>query len=255
MIKFDLKKVMKQKGINISQLNEMTGISRNSLSLLINGKSQGVQFETIEKITRALNIEVAELFKRSFNELKIELGSLYNITQSHKYQQGNVHPETKEFTPTGAEEEQTYTFIGIGSKYIIDGNELEETIPYNFSVEFNTEDLLYLNIVLKDSDFKNDFIYLLDNVNNFNNLFTTYIALTILEHLKGNKLKKIKNNFNIINKTIKVTNDLSEKAIYLQLNDDLTVNHEHLNSEIKKTNDKTLYEITFDDGIHFKYQK
>ena len=97
MIKFNLKKVMKQKNLNISQLNEMTGISRNSLSLLINGKSQGVQFETIEKITRALNIGIEELFEKSFNDIKIVFGNLYNITknQMHTYQEGRLNAESK----------------------------------------------------------------------------------------------------------------------------------------------------------------
>lgn len=256
MIKFNLKKVMKQKNLNISQLNEMTGISRNSLSLLINGKSQGVQFETIEKITRALNIEIDALFEKSFNELKIVFENLYNITQKHEYQTGNVDPETKEFTPIeGTKEEYSHTFIGIGSKYMIDGSELEETIPYNFSLEFNTDNILHLNVSLKNSDFKNDFIYLLDNVKNFQNLLLTYITLKILENLKQSKLEKIKNNFKITNKKIIVTYDLSDNSIQLPLDDDLTINYEHLNYEIKKTNDKSLYKVTFDDGIYFKYQK
>ncbi|MBB2508438.1 MULTISPECIES: helix-turn-helix domain-containing protein [Staphylococcus] len=256
MIKFNLKKVMKQKNLNISQLNEMTGISRNSLSLLINGKSQGIQFETMEKITRALNIEVEELFERSFNELKIEFGNLYNINQKHEYQTGNVDPETKEFIPIEEKkEEHNYTFIGIGSKYMIDGNELEEAIPYNFSLEFNTDNVLHLNILLKNSDFINDFIYLLDNVKNFQNLLMTYITLKILENLKQSKLKTIKNNFKITNKTIEVSYDLSESSIKLPLNDDLTISYEHLNYEVKKTNDKSLYKVIFDDGIYFKYQK
>src|SRR5699024_12093885 len=105
------------------------------------------------------------------------------------------------------------TFIGIGSKYMIDGNELEEAIPYNFSLEFNTDDVLHLNILLKNSDFINDFIYLLDNVKNFQNLLMTYITLKILENLKQSKLKKIKNNFKIKNKKKEITYNLREKCI------------------------------------------
>lgn len=258
MIKFNLKKVMKQKNLNISQLNEMTGISRNSLSLLINGKSQGVQFETIEKITRALNIGIEELFEKSFNDIKIVFGNLYNITknQMHTYQEGRVNAESKEFIPFGEEKkvESSYTFLGIGLEYIIDDTELEETIPFNFSLEFNTDNVLHLNILFENSNFKNDFIYLLDNVKNFENLVLTYITLKVLENLKQSVLKKIKNNFKIDNKKINVTYDLSENSILLPLNDALTVDYEVLTHEIKKTNDKSLYTVTYDNGIYFEYK-
>lgn len=258
MIKFNLKKVMKQKKLNISQLNEMTGISRNSLSLLINGKSQGVQFETIEKITRALNIGIEELFEKSFNDIKIVFGNLYNITknQMHTYQEGRVNAESKEFIPFGEEKkvESSYTFVGIGLEYIIDDTELEETIPFNFSLEFNTDNVLHLNILFENSNFKNDFIYLLDNVKNFENLVLTYITLKVLENLKQSVLKKIKNNFKIDNKKINVTYDLSENSILLPLNDALTVDYEVLTHEIKKTNDKSLYTVTYDNGIYFEYK-
>ncbi|TBW77746.1 XRE family transcriptional regulator [Staphylococcus capitis] len=258
MIKFNLKKVMKQKNLNISQLNEMTGISRNSLSLLINGKSQGVQFETIEKITRALNIGIEELFEKSFNDIKIVFGNLYNITknQMHTYQEGRVNAESKEFIPFGEEKkvESSYTFVGIGLEYIIDDTELEETIPFNFSLEFNTDNVLHLNILFENSNFKNDFIYLLDNVKNFENLVLTYITLKVLENLKQSVLKKIKNNFKIDNKKINVTYDLSENSILLPLNDALTVDYEVLTHEIKKTNDKSLYTVTYDNGIYFEYK-
>ncbi|EJE05089.1 helix-turn-helix transcriptional regulator [Staphylococcus epidermidis] len=258
MIKFNLKKVMKQKNLNISQLNEMTGISRNSLSLLINGKSQGVQFETIEKITRALNIGIEELFEKSFNEIKITFSKLYNITKNHehKYKEGKVNDETNEFIPFGEEtkEEYSYTYVGIRLKYIIDGSELEEYIPYKFCLEFNTNSILHLHILFDDSDFRNDFIYLLDNVKNFQNLILTYITLKILENLKQSVLENIKNNFKIDNKIINVTYDLNENSIQLPLDNDLTINYDILNHEIKKTNDKSLYTVTFDNGIYFKYQ-
>ncbi|WP_210126479.1 MULTISPECIES: helix-turn-helix transcriptional regulator [unclassified Staphylococcus] len=254
MIKFNLKKVMKQKNLNISQLNEMTGISRNSLSLLINGKSQGVQFETIEKITRALNIEVEELFEKSFNELKIETNHLYTKVQTSKYQEGEFDPITKEFIPTGIETDgERNAFSVIGSKYIIDGNELEGVIPYNFYLEFNEVISLNLNINFKSSEFKNDTSYLIDNLYNFSNLLVTYIAYSILDNMKETILKKITKSFNIKNKNINVTNDITDETINIPLNDTLTINFDYLNSEIKETNEKSQYEITFSDGIFLQF--
>ncbi|RIO55276.1 hypothetical protein BUZ50_07450, partial [Staphylococcus hominis] len=91
-------------------------------------------------------------------------------------------------------------------------------------------------------------------VKNFEKLVLTYITLKVLENLKQSVLKKIKNNFKIDNKKISVTYDLSENAILLPLNDDLTVDYELLTHEIKKTNDKSLYTVTYDNGIYFEYK-
>ena len=121
-------------------------------------------------------------------------------------------------------------------------------------MEFNTNSILHLHILFDDSDFRNDFIYLLDNVKNFQNLILTYITLKILENLKQSVLENIKNNFKIDNKIINVTYDLNENSIQLPLDNDLTINYDILNHEIKKTNDKSLYTVTFDNGIYFKYQ-
>lgn len=61
MIKFNLKKMMKEKKITLKELSSKTGLSINTLSLLSTGKSKGIQFETLEKIIRALDCKVKDL--------------------------------------------------------------------------------------------------------------------------------------------------------------------------------------------------
>lgn len=61
MIKFDLKKMMKQNKLTLKELSKKTNLSVNTLSLLSTGKSKGVQFDTLEKIINALNCEVSDL--------------------------------------------------------------------------------------------------------------------------------------------------------------------------------------------------
>lgn len=60
---FRLKTVLKEKKMTIGRLSKLTGISRNSLSLLIHGKSQGIQFNTLYKIAEQLNVPIGELFE------------------------------------------------------------------------------------------------------------------------------------------------------------------------------------------------
>lgn len=257
MIKFNLKKVMKQKNLNISQLNEMTGISRNSLSLLINGKSQGIQFETIEKITRALNIEIEDLFERSFNELKIEVNGIYNVKKTTEHIYNVVDWKTNEVIDPSKEEKDAhiYNYIGIKCKYVIDGSELEEVIPYNLSLEFNSNIKMHLNISLKNTELKNDFIFLFDNVYNSFNLFLTYITACILDNRQNKELKKIKNHFDVSSEIIEITNDLNTEILHFPLQENLTINFDYLKSEIEKSNQKSKYEIRFDDAILLKYLK
>ncbi|MCD3218541.1 helix-turn-helix transcriptional regulator [Mammaliicoccus sciuri] len=256
MIKFKLKEIMEKRFLKISDLHKSTGISRNSLSLLINGKSQGIQFDTLEKITRALNIEIEELFEKSFNEVKIEIDRLVNVSVKETYQTGTWDKETKKFQPTSdVEDGNTQEFIAIATRFIIDGTEIEGTIPFNFYIEFNTENSLKLNVKLKEGAFKNDLIYLFDNIYNFQSLFITYLTLKILYHMRTVKLPDISNDFQSINKSLMVTNDLNSNVIKFSLNDELILDPEYLKSEIKESNEKSNYETTFDKGIFIKYKK
>lgn len=253
MIKFNLKNIMKQKNVNISQLNEKTGISRNSLSLLINGKSQGIQFETIDRITRALNIEVEELFERSFNELKIELSGLFHVENSITYSYLEGEDQNEKLRSNEIQEyDNSYNYIALGCKYIVDGNESEALIPYNFCLEFNSNIKFRLDIQFKNSELKNDFIYLFDNVYSSSDLLIKYIARFILEKLKNNHLEKIKNNFDTDNIFIEITDDINHRILRLPLDETLSLSRDYLESGLEELNKKSVYKITFDNALIFE---
>lgn len=73
MIKFNLKKVMKEKKITLKELSANTGLSINTLSLLSTGKSKGIQFDTLEKLIQSLKCNVKDLIvlDDGFKELKL----------------------------------------------------------------------------------------------------------------------------------------------------------------------------------------
>ncbi|PTE33829.1 transcriptional regulator [Mammaliicoccus fleurettii] len=73
MIKFNLKKIMKDKKVTLKELSSKTGLSINTLSLLSTGKSKGIQFETLEKIVSTLNCKIEELLilDDGYNTLEI----------------------------------------------------------------------------------------------------------------------------------------------------------------------------------------
>ncbi|MGY3750992.1 helix-turn-helix domain-containing protein [Vagococcus acidifermentans] len=62
MIKIKLREILDNKRITITQLHDLTGISRSTLTLLANNESKGIQFETLDSLCIALEVTPAELF-------------------------------------------------------------------------------------------------------------------------------------------------------------------------------------------------
>lgn len=61
MAKIILKEYLSQKGIKISWLSEKSGIARPALSNLINNKTDGIKFDTIENICEVLDCEIEDI--------------------------------------------------------------------------------------------------------------------------------------------------------------------------------------------------
>lgn len=56
-----IKEILKSRGLNISQLASMVGLTQSNMSLILNGKSNP-QLNTLERIANALEIPIQELF-------------------------------------------------------------------------------------------------------------------------------------------------------------------------------------------------
>ncbi|WP_100408428.1 helix-turn-helix domain-containing protein [Bacillus solitudinis] len=67
-MKFVLKKVMKEKGMTSIKLAELTGMHKNGIYKLANNKTEGIQFQTLGKLTKALDCRVEDLFEYMDNE-------------------------------------------------------------------------------------------------------------------------------------------------------------------------------------------
>ncbi|MGY3766792.1 helix-turn-helix domain-containing protein [Vagococcus vulneris] len=79
MINFNLKHYLKIQKMSLTELAEKTGISRTSLSQLSNGKTQGIQFETLENISLALDIAPGKFFELEIipPEFKLDFVATY----------------------------------------------------------------------------------------------------------------------------------------------------------------------------------
>lgn len=63
IVAMNLKEIMNIKRVGISELSTMTKISRNTITNLRSGRTKMIQFQTIEKISKALNIDSYQLFE------------------------------------------------------------------------------------------------------------------------------------------------------------------------------------------------
>lgn len=64
MIKLNLDSYMNKNGLSIQDVAEKTGLSRNTISQLYNNSGKGIQFETLDRLTSALNIGIYDLFEK-----------------------------------------------------------------------------------------------------------------------------------------------------------------------------------------------
>ena len=65
MLYFKLDKIMDDRGLNINKVSSETKISRPSLTAIYNNESRGVQFDTLEKLMKYLNVHLNDLIEET----------------------------------------------------------------------------------------------------------------------------------------------------------------------------------------------
>lgn len=73
MIKCNLPVLLAERGLKITKVSNDTGISRTTLTSLNTDSSQGIQFDTLNKLCNYLKITPGELFLYIPYEIKIEV--------------------------------------------------------------------------------------------------------------------------------------------------------------------------------------
>ncbi|MBG9456743.1 Cro/Cl family transcriptional regulator [Lysinibacillus sphaericus] len=63
MIKVHLSRLLGEKRMKISELAKETGLHRNGLSRLYNEETDGIKFDTLEKVCKALNCDISDLIE------------------------------------------------------------------------------------------------------------------------------------------------------------------------------------------------
>ena len=63
MIKFNLDDILQQQGKTVYWLSKQTGISQNSLGKIAKNETTGINFDTLEKICLALDVDISDILK------------------------------------------------------------------------------------------------------------------------------------------------------------------------------------------------
>jgi putative transcriptional regulator len=63
MIKIHLSRIMGEKRINIADLSRLTGLHRNGITKLYNEETDGVKFDTLNRICEALDCEIQDIIE------------------------------------------------------------------------------------------------------------------------------------------------------------------------------------------------
>ncbi|ATD31324.1 helix-turn-helix domain-containing protein [Macrococcoides bohemicum] len=128
MIKVNLKKILKEKNMTLTDLHNITGITQNALSLFANNKSNGIQYSTLEKIISTLDIEISELLQPINEVATIQIDML----------------DIKRYSEYSNEE-----FVSVDIHFLDkESNKIIDKIIFKFGIKpiYNNENLDYLLI-------------------------------------------------------------------------------------------------------------
>lgn len=80
MIKIKLKEIMRHKGLSITEVSNDTGISRSTLTPLVNNPEtvKGMKFETIDKLCSYFDIDLQDLLEFTHEELKNKVTNVWS---------------------------------------------------------------------------------------------------------------------------------------------------------------------------------
>ena len=65
MVRMRLKEVLQEKNISMSKLSRMSDISFSTISRIINDKNYSPTLTTLERIARALDISISDLYEET----------------------------------------------------------------------------------------------------------------------------------------------------------------------------------------------
>ena len=84
MLSLRVNKILEKKGLTPYWLGKQTGISQNNILKICNGETSTIRFDTIEKICKALECSINDLFESDNPYMQRLLAYTFEINELNK---------------------------------------------------------------------------------------------------------------------------------------------------------------------------
>lgn len=84
MLSLRVNKILEKKGLTPYWLGKQTGISQNNILKICNGETSTIRFDTIEKICKALECSINDLFESDNPYMQRLLAYTFKINELNK---------------------------------------------------------------------------------------------------------------------------------------------------------------------------
>ena len=81
MLSLRVNKILEKKGLTPYWLGKQTGISQNNILKICNGETSTIRFDTLEKICKAINCSINDLFTTNDQTMQRLLTYAYKINE------------------------------------------------------------------------------------------------------------------------------------------------------------------------------
>ena len=91
MIKTNLKELLEKNKLSINKLSMETGLSRPTLTSLLNNDSKGIQFDTLETLLDFFNIPISDFFTITDREILFYFQEVLNFDNLETVENSTIH--------------------------------------------------------------------------------------------------------------------------------------------------------------------
>ena len=81
MLSLRINEILEERNLTQYWLGKQTGISQNNMLKICNGETKNIRFDTIEKICKALDCSINDLFNTDDPQVKRLLTYAYNVSK------------------------------------------------------------------------------------------------------------------------------------------------------------------------------
>lgn len=141
MIIVNLKKILDENNLTMTDIHNKTGISKNTLSLMANGKSKGIQFETLDKLLEFLSVDISELLtfvsKKEIESMSVEIIPKSKITRKFDKKHEEIYAVSPPQKKDESDAEYELRLEGIEEEIIGYLDSLELCQDFNIKIHYD----------------------------------------------------------------------------------------------------------------------